>query len=1384
MLPKPLAEASLGRGSARVQSGHAREGHITHESRQGESPAHPDPPDRLIADRYEVVGPGPAGMAEAIDLQQERMVALRVTRVDSEERGAALRDRARELLGIRPHPALAVIRDAFLDGQDHIVVTDWVEGTPLEEVLERPGGLSQAETLEALGTLAAALEHLHGHRPPVVHGGLWPGAIVLTPEGRAVSVAFGMPGEEIPLPYRAPEGTPSPASDVLALAATAHRLLTESPPHDHRPRWEGLPRIESRIVERLLARAMSPDPAQRPRSARGFIEDLRARLEGALPAGTVTLLLTDVQGSTRLWEEHPDAMRPAMARHDAILAEVIERHGGRMPKDQGEGDSTFSAFSVAADAVACALEAQRALATEPWPPETPVRVRMAIHTGQLQPHRRNYRGSDANRCARLRSIAHGGQTLLTSATAGLIRGSLPAGATLKDLGPHRLKDVTEPEEVFTLLHPDLPSDYPPLVSLGRVETAGTAPEEDRFVGRDEEMHRLLGSLDEAMAGRARLSLVVGDAGMGKSRIASELATHAQRRRHALVLWGRCYEHEGAPPYWPWTQVIRSYVAESSAEELRAEMGPGAVDIARVAPEVAAKLPGLPSPSATEPDTDRFRLFDSMTSFLRAAARERPLVLVLDDLHWADRPSLLLLEFLARELGQARVLLLGAYREPGSGSPLRQSLGELFRQPATERIALGGLTQRQLARFIELTTGTEPPARLTEVVFRRSEGNPFYLREIVRLLQQQHRLDQDGDRDAGAEAWKVAVPDTVREVIVRRLAPLSPETRGILEAASVAGREFRADVVAAAMELPSDSVLDRLDEAVAARIVVEEDTVAYAFTHALIRETLYEELPSGRRTRLHLGLARSLESLFGGDPETHAADLAHHFLRAAPVGGAAEALRYLLLAADVAITRLAYEDATQLYRSALKVMESGAPADDAQRCDVLLAYGEALWHSADVPAAKRAFERAAEIARRLGDGQRLARAALGYGDLWVEVGRVDEVGVSLLEEAMASVPGSDDPMRARLMARLAMELSSAPEAEARRSAVSAEAIEVARRSGDRPSLGYALLARRHAMWGPDHLEERHAVVDEGVRLADETGDRRLSLRGRALRLIDLLEMGDMEQTDREIEAFVEMAETLRSPVYGSVAAIIRASRATFAGRFDEAERSIQEVFEWGERISRISTTQAGWAQVLLLRKEQGALADYVGLLEGLVEQQPEIPGWRAGLSLVHVELENLDEARRHFDILAGEGFDALPRDGAWLPTMASLAEVCAVLGDRPRAEDLYHLLHPFAGRNVFLGFTTPVNGYGAAARYLGLAAATMGPTDEADRLFADGEAMNERMGAEPWLARTRHDHARMLLARGGPGDPARAEALLDLAQAAAERLGMAGVRERSERLRKG
>jgi predicted ATPase len=307
-----------------------------------------------------------------------------------------------------------------------------------------------------------------------------------------------------------------------------------------------------------------------------------------------------------------------------------------------------------------------------------------------------------------------------------------------------------------------------------------------FVGRQREMGKLKAVLEDALSGQGQLLMLVGEPGIGKTRTAQELAAHAETRG-AQVLWDWCYEEEGAPPFWPWVQPIRAYVQQRNAEQLHSEMGPGAADIAEVVSEVRGKLPSLEPPPALQPEQARFRLFGSITTFLKSAAQSQPLMLVLDDLHWADKPSLLLLQFLARQLGESHLLVVGCYRdlELSRQHPLSEALAQLSRLPVFQRELLLGISQEDSGQFIEMAAGIRPSPQLVETIHAHTEGNPFFLKEMTRLLSERGELRAAGI--GGPEG--IRIPQGVREVIGQRLNRLSEACHQTLTIASVIGREF-------------------------------------------------------------------------------------------------------------------------------------------------------------------------------------------------------------------------------------------------------------------------------------------------------------------------------------------------------------------------------------------------------------------------------------------------------------------------------------------------------------------------------------------------------------------------------------------------------------------
>jgi class 3 adenylate cyclase/tetratricopeptide (TPR) repeat protein len=1062
----------------------------------------------------------------------------------------------------------------------------------------------------------------------------------------------------------------------------------------------------------------------------------RKRSEPAeLPKGILTFLLTDIEGSTPLWERHGAVMGAALTQHQALIARTVAAYAGRLIKTQGEGDSTLSVFVRASDAVAAALTMQQALDRKRWPAGIMLPTRAALHTGEAELRDRDYFGQALNRAARLRALGRGGQILLSRATAELVADQLPKGAGLVDVGSHLLKGLSRPENVFAIVHPDLAAPPPALTE--RAEH----PDRVAFVGHQAERAELGAALDSALGGQGQLVLIAGEAGIGKTRITEELCAEA-RSREARVAWGRCREGTGAPAYWPWRQALRAYAAGRPPEEVTAELGREVAELAQLLPELARVEESRRPATELDPEMARFRLFDAMTSCLRSAAAARGLVVVLDDLHWADRASLLLLGFVAGELADTRLLVVGTYRdvEVDRRHPLSGALAELFRQPATSYLSLSGLDRGDVGRFIADVAGIDPAVDLVTAVHSQTEGNPYFVSELVRLLTAERRLEAGGLLSAG-------IPEGIRHVIGRRLNRLSDAANSSLTAASVQGRDFDLDVVARVTGLPPGDVLDSLEEAMDARMVVEVETRPgrFRFAHALVREALYEELPSRERRRLHDRVGAALVELRGDDFERHLAELAHHFSQAARPGQADQAAAYARQAGDRAMKVLAYEEAASHYQRALRAIDLQVRPDEAERCELLLALASARMAAGEPGEARAQYKRAAELAQRMGHGEQLARAAFGLGKEFT-AGSVDELEVSLLEETLTALGKADSALRARVLARLAKALQSSPHPD-RRSQLSQAAVVMARRLGDPPTLAAVLYEYHMATWGPDNLHERLAVANEVVQLAEASGDKVTGLRGRGFLLANQLEQGDLPALELGLESYDRAAQELQQLHFSWHVPLFRAGQELLHGRLDEADRLTKEALTLGQRAHDPVVTIYHAIVLVGLRWEQGRLPELEATLRRFVDRFPANLGWRATLAVLLCEAGRHDEARQQVERLAADDFAGLPRNHLYLYHLAVLAIACHALGDQRRASRLYELLLPYADRNVLVA-RLPLGTLGSASQHLGLLAATMSRWNDAAIHFQTAIEAHERMGATVLLARSREDLARTLRTKDG------------------------------------
>ncbi|HJS06078.1 MAG TPA: protein kinase, partial [Pirellulales bacterium] len=575
-----------------------------------------------------------------------------------------------------------------------------------------------------------------------------------------------------------------------------------------------------------------------------------------------------------------------------------------------------------------------------------------------------------------------------------------------------------------------------------------------FVGRIPELGQLKEGLVQALAGRGRLYLVSGEPGSGKTRLTEELTTYA-RMRGASVLLGRCFEGEGAPAFWPWVQALRKYTQDREPHQLHNVMGAGAADIAQLDSEIRLRLPDLPTPPSLDPEQARFRLFDSITTFLRNASAACPMLLILDDLQWADEPSLRLLQFLAQEIRETHIFVVGTYRdvELSRGHPLTRTLAEIAREDLGHHIRLAGLSREDVGRYVELTSGLQPPETLVRQIWDKTQGNPFFVIETIRLLISEGQLEHPEQ----LADLVINIPPRIRDVVRRRLEQLSDRCNGTLTMAAVYGREFPLEVIEALSDADGEAVLKDLEEAAGARIIAEAPggDLKYVFMHDLVREAVYDEIKSVRRMRTHAHIGRVLERLYEGqETERHLAELARHFVAAARAGDPDKAIDYSIRAGRRSLEQLAHEEAARHFWAAIKILEGKEAVDQPQLCELLLDLGEAQRRTGQFALSLATLRRAFDVARSVGASDRMAAAAIAFEWLSWSLSNPDVTSVLLAKEALSTLSADRAALRAKLIASHARALQSVGSSEEAVKLVR-EAVELARQVGEPSTLCYVL-----------------------------------------------------------------------------------------------------------------------------------------------------------------------------------------------------------------------------------------------------------------------------------------------------------------------------------------
>jgi class 3 adenylate cyclase/tetratricopeptide (TPR) repeat protein len=1086
----------------------------------------------------------------------------------------------------------------------------------------------------------------------------------------------------------------------------------------------------------------------------------------------VAILFTDVVGSTelsqRLSSEAADEIRRV---HFSILRQALAETGGTEVKNLGDG--LMVAFSSASAALACGVAMQQGVERNNRGREHSVGLRVGLSGGEVSRENDDYFGDPVVEAARLCATCEGGQVLaadIVRAMAGRRNRHL-----CRSFGALTLKGLPDPVETVEVLWEILgEADTGTAVTLpGRLAVRPAVG----VVGRDAETQTIADAVARvAGAGGREVLLVSGEAGLGKTTLVAE-ASRAAFDSGARVLLGHC-EEDLATPYQLFAEALGHYVTHAPEDELLAHVAAHGSELSRLVPALASRLPHLPPSKATDSDTERYLLFAAVVGLLAMMSQNTPVVLVLDDLQWADKGSLLLLRHLSATDQAMRMLILGTYRdsELSRTHPLLDTLASLHRQSGVSRIELVGLDDNAVVAFLEATAGytlDDAGVGLAHAVYHETDGNPFFVSEVLRHLSDTGAIYQDADGrwTADTSLEQLALPDSVRDVIGARVGRLGQDAERVLSMAAVIGRDFDLDLLARSTTTLEDELLDTLEAAAAASLVRElaDAPGHYSFAHALVQHTLYEDLGPTRRARAHRQVAEALEELCGDRPGFRVGELARHWTCATQPIDLTKAISYSRLAGDAALSALAPADALRYYAQALDLYHQAPDPDPLLGIDLAIGLGTAQSQTGD-PAFRQTLLDASRRAADLGDTKRLVTAALANSRGWVSsAGSVDSDKVEILELALDRLPvdGSD---RALVLATLCTELVFGATVE-RRQALASEAVAIARASGDEAIIVRVL---NTAFTSDQGSEGALTWTADALMQAQRLGDPVQLFLAADRRSCAAARVGDIDEVDRCLEIMGATVEKLVQPTLNWVLTFGRATRAQMAGDTDAAEQWAVEAFQIGTDIGEPDVAVIVGAQLAVVSHQRGTMGELVPfIIEGAADN-PGLPVFFAALALAYAEGGRIDDARQLLDELAATNFD-VPMDVNWFTAMMSYSGAAIECRDPRYAGPLLEKLAPWADVwSTTMGPTAE----GPVSVTLGGLAAVLGRYDEANAYFAQSAASCERAKAKFFAARTDLMWGAMLAERGATGDTEKARNLLTKAHTTAMTNGYGAVERRA------
>ncbi len=1082
----------------------------------------------------------------------------------------------------------------------------------------------------------------------------------------------------------------------------------------------------------------------------------------------VTFLFTDVVGSTQLTDTLGDeAAQDILRAHNSLVRTEVARHGGSEVKAMGDG--FMIAFSTVTSALACAGGIQRAIAQHNQAePTRDFMVRMGLNAGEAIEEEEDFFGAAVIVAARIAALATGGEILASEVVRQLGQGA--RGVEFAEKGEFQLKGFRESFRLYQV------------IPTGQGQREAAAVRRAPFVGRDVEMARISDALEQVASGSGLFLLLAGEPGIGKSRLAEEVVRHA-RTRGFRVWRGQCRSTEGAPPYLPFVEILRQYIEDRPDDVLLDELGDYAAELSKLIPQLAGRLALAKEPIPLPPEQERYRLLEAIRHTFEQVARRRPTLLFMEDLQWADVATCLALRHIAGSAADVPILILGTGREEdlGDAGHLTEAIAEFSRLQRYARVNLSGLSASATESILASAGRGEPPSDLVQAVHDQTEGNPFFISELVsHLLAEGGMLDADGQwrADFRREDWDI--PHTVRVVIQRRLEGLSEDTRRVLTLAAVVGRDFNYEIIDAICGMDAEILLDSLDESIRMGIIeqVERMAVGFRFAHHVMRQTIYEELPVLRKQRVHMQVGAAMESTAGADPEV----LAYHFTSAGRMAPPGKAREFLRLAGDKASRMAAWEDAASYYRRAL---ELNGDTEDQDSAELWRRLGSAEAGKGEWEAAVSCLRHSMETFERLSDSQSVGWIAYSLRRLYGARGQFAEAS-EVVDRALKILGASDSEVRCRLLAQAGFIRSAFGEAdEAERLLI--ESLETAERLDEPAAKGFAAFIRGMHCLNYSQLHEAVRWLTEGVQWSLAGNDPWTASQGSSFRRHILFVLGDLvgageslgeeERLARKAGNFLAMCETRW--ISSSIACL----RGDLAAAEDAANQLLAMI-ESAHADSGMPGALINLAYVRFLGGDCQSFEDLLGRAIGYYDRMSAAP---------------IDDPRPVLVLLralAGRGEDAramLPDleryfefDSPWTTSLgearATLAAALAVLAMKNEASALFGPLKQWTESTGYV-LTGASSIPQLVSRVLGMAAAAGGDGPEACRHFEAAMQEAEAMAAAAELAESCYWYARHLLLSGDQAERGRGLQLLDQAAAVWQEAGMTAQLPRAESARK-